>query len=157
MKSHVWRPLWVLLGVIALAFVARHFIVPSDFGVGERGFMYSFHRKSNEGEWKDFKVKYLTKEYCKECHDEKYESNMASKHREIECENCHGPAIDHPEDPEQLIIDTSRALCIRCHAYLPYPTSQRAEIRGINPEEHNPDEDCSMCHDPHEPDLEEWE
>jgi len=154
MKSHVWRPLWVLLGVIALALVARHFVVPSDFGVGERGFMYSFHRKSSEDDWKAFKVKYLTKEYCKECHEEKYESNMASKHKLIQCENCHGPAIDHPDNPAKLVIDKSRALCIRCHAKLPYLTSHRGEIKGINPDEHNPGEECSTCHDPHKPDME---
>ena len=154
MKSHVWRPLWVLLGVIALALIARHFVVPPDLGVGVRGFMYGFHRKSNEDEWKAFKVKYLTKEYCKECHEEKYESNMASKHGIIQCENCHGPAIDHPDNPEKLVIDKSRALCISCHAKLPYPTSKRGEIKGINPDEHNPGEECSTCHDPHKPDME---
>jgi hypothetical protein len=154
MKSHVFRPLWVFLGIIILTLFARQIIVPSDFGVGERGFMYGYHRLSNDDEWKDFKVKYLSKEYCEECHEDNYESNMSSKHKIIECENCHGAAIDHPEDPETLTLDTSRALCIRCHAYLPYPDSLRGSIRGIDPEEHNADEECVECHDPHEPDLE---
>jgi predicted CXXCH cytochrome family protein len=153
MKSHVWRPLFVVLGALALAMVARYFIVPRDFGVGERGFMYSFHRMSNEDEWKAFKVKYQGKEYCGECHEEKYEANMGSKHKIIQCENCHGPAIDHPEDPEKLTINRSRALCIRCHAALPYPTSHRKDLPAIDPAEHNPDEKCAECHDPHEPDL----
>ncbi len=83
MKSHVLRPLWVFLVIIVLTLIARQYIVPSDFGVGERGFMYGFHRLSNNDEWKAIKVKYLTKEYCKECHDEKYETNMASKHKVI--------------------------------------------------------------------------
>ena len=155
MKSHVLRPLWVFLAVIGLTLFARQFIVPSDFGVGERGFMYSYHRLSNDDEWKAFKVKYRSKEYCKECHEDQYESNMASKHRIIQCENCHGAAIDHPEDPEALDIDTSRDLCIRCHSYLPYPDNPRGDINGIDPEEHNVDEECVMCHDPHEPDIEE--
>jgi hypothetical protein len=155
MKSHVLRPLWVFLAVIALTLFARPFIVPSDFGVGDRGFMYSYHRLSNDDEWKAIKVKYLSKEYCKECHEDQYESNMASKHNIIQCENCHGAAIDHPEDPEMLVIDTSRKLCIRCHSYLPYPDNPRGDINGIDPEEHNVDEECVMCHDPHEPDIEE--
>lgn len=153
MKSHVWRPLFVALGVIVLALIARKFVVPGDFIVGERGFMYGFHRASNEQEWKDFEIKYQTKEYCGECHEEKYETNMASKHKIIECENCHGPALEHPEDPEKLIINRSRAQCLRCHAYLPYPTSLRAELKGINPAEHNVEFQCAECHDPHEPDL----
>lgn len=153
MKSHVWRPLWVVLGVIGAVLLLRPLIVPSDFVVGERGFMYGYHRKSNEDEWKAFKVKYQSKEYCKDCHEDKYNANMASKHKIIQCENCHGPAIDHPENPEKLIIDKSRDLCIRCHSRLPYPTSMRANIKGINPSEHNAEYECSTCHDPHSPDL----
>lgn len=153
MRSHVWRPLWVVLGFIGLIFLVRPLIVPSDFGVGERGFMYSYHRKSNVDEWKAFKVKYQGKEYCKDCHEDKYNSNMSSKHKFIQCENCHGPAIDHPENPEKLVIDRSRELCIRCHSYLPYPSSMRANIKGINPSEHNPESECSICHDSHKPDL----
>lgn len=142
-----------MLAVIALALAARPLVVPSDFGVGERGFMYGFHRLSSEDEWKAFKVKYQTKEYCSECHEDHYKSNMASKHRVIQCENCHGPAIDHPENPEKLEINRDRLLCLRCHAYLPYPTSFRAKMKGIMDEEHNPDEPCAECHNPHEPDL----
>ncbi|OGL43250.1 MAG: cytochrome C [Candidatus Schekmanbacteria bacterium RBG_16_38_10] len=153
MKSHVWRPLWVAFGLVAVLLLARSFVVPSDFGVGERGFMYGYHRKSNEDEWKAFKVKYQTKEYCKDCHEERYKANMASKHKIIQCENCHSPAIEHPENPEKLIIDKSRALCIRCHAFLPYASSMRSKIKGINPSEHNPEDECSTCHDPHSPDL----
>lgn len=147
------RPLWVVLAVVGLVFAVRPMIVPSDFGVGERGFMYSYYRKSNEDEWKAYKVKYQTKEYCGECHVDMYESNMASKHKIIECENCHGPALDHPEEPEKLVIDRRRELCLRCHAYLPYPTSNRANIKGIMPSEHNEGMLCADCHDPHEPDL----
>jgi len=139
--------------VIGLTFLVRPLVVPSDFGVGERGFMYSYHRKSNEDEWKAFKVKYQSKQYCKDCHEDKYNANMSSKHKIIQCENCHGPAIDHPENPEKLVIDKRRELCIRCHSRLPYPTSLRATIKGINPTEHNPEYECSTCHDPHSPDL----
>ncbi len=153
MKSHVWRPLWVVLCVIGLTLLVRPLIVPSDFGIGERGFMYSYHRLSNEDEWKAFKVKYQSKEYCKDCHEDKYNANMASKHKIIQCENCHGPAIDHPENPEKLVIDKSRELCIRCHSRLPYPSSLRANLKGIDPSEHNVEYECSTCHDPHSPDL----
>lgn len=153
MKSHAWRPVSVAVGVIIIFLIVRSFMVPADHGINERGFMYGFYRKSNEQDWLNFKVKYQSKQYCEDCHEEHYELNMASKHKVIQCENCHGAAIEHPEDPETLAIDRSRELCIRCHSYLPYPTSYRAEIAGIDPAEHNPEETCSECHDPHEPDL----
>jgi len=156
MSSHVLRPLWVVIVIVILILVARYIVVPPDFGIQERGFMYGYHRKSNEDDWKAFKVKYRTRNYCKDCHPDKYESIMSSKHKIIQCENCHGPAIDHPEDPAKLVVNKSRSLCIRCHARLLYPRTRRAEIKGINPEKHNAGMECSMCHNPHKPDMEGW-
>ena len=40
MKSHVWRPLYVVLLIIGAVLVARKILVPSDFGIGARGYMY---------------------------------------------------------------------------------------------------------------------
>ena len=151
MKNHVLRPLFVVIGLVVLTLVIRTLYVPRDFGVWERGYMYGWHRKGNEEDWKNFKVKYQGKEYCKDCHGDKLASINKTPHRIIQCENCHGPAIDHPSDPPKLTIDKSRALCLRCHYPLPYPTSGRSKIRGIDPAVHNPDVDCATCHNPHNP------
>lgn len=153
MKNHVFRPLLVVVGLVAVVLIARTFLVPKDFGIGERGYMYGWHRKSNEEDWKAVKVKYKTAEYCKDCHPDKYSSIMKTPHAIIQCENCHGPAIDHPSEPQKLMIDRSRQQCLRCHFPLAYPTSWRANIRGIDPDKHHPDLECSMCHNPHNPDL----
>lgn len=154
MKSHVWRPLFVVVGIFALILIIRIFYVPKDFGVHERGYMYGWHRKSDEDWWKAFKVKYkFDNEYCKGCHDDKYSSIITTPHAIINCENCHGPALDHPTDPPRLNIDRSREQCLRCHTRLPYPTSGRANIRGVDPERHNPDIECVTCHNPHKPSL----
>jgi predicted CXXCH cytochrome family protein len=154
-KSHIWRPLFVVIGIVALILLARLVIVPDDFGVHERGYMYGFHRLGNEQEWKDFPSKYKTSAYCSECHDDKAADIESSPHGMIPCENCHGAAFNHPEDPERLTIDRSRDLCIRCHAQLFTPSSDRSEIPGIDPDQHNPGMECSECHNPHDPDLEE--
>lgn len=154
MKNHVFRPLLVVIGLVVIVLIARFFYVPSDFGSHERGYMYGWHRKGNEDEWKAFKVKYqFNNEYCKDCHGDKYETLMRSPHAVINCENCHGPAVEHPSDPAKLKIDKSREQCLRCHYPLPYPTSGRANIRGVDPQKHNPGVECSMCHNPHKPDT----
>jgi len=150
-KNHVWRPLFVVLGVVALILGLRVVMVPADFGVYERGYMYSWHRKGNEAEWQAVKVKYRTTAYCRECHADKYDDIKDSPHGAIMCENCHGPAGNHPDDPRSLDIDRSRALCARCHFKLPYRTSGRGSIRGINPETHHPEVECILCHYPHNP------
>lgn len=155
MKNHVLRPLYLVIVAVAALLVVRHFIVPSDFGVHGKNFTYGFHRLGNIDDWKNFKVKYRGKEYCRECHEEKVEENLSSPHSAIQCENCHSAAIDHPDDPKTMPIDTSRSLCLRCHAYLPYPQSHRSEMPAVDPEEHNTGEDCVDCHNPHNPSLED--
>ena len=151
MKSHVFRPLWIVFGIIGAVLIARLFYVPKDFGVHERGYMYGWYREGNIKDWENVKIKYQGSEYCKNCHPDKSESIAMTPHAIIQCENCHGPAIDHPSDPPKLTIDRSREQCLRCHYPLPYPTSGRANIRGIDPEKHNPDIECVMCHNPHKP------
>lgn len=155
MKKHVWRPLYVVIGIVALILLFRMVYVPSDFGAQERGYTFGFHRLGNEQDWKNFPAKYKNSEYCNECHDDKYSSIKASPHKMIQCENCHGPALNHPEDPEKLAINRSRNLCIRCHSELYMPSSGRNNIPGIDPQTHNAGMECSECHNPHNPSLED--
>jgi len=154
-KNHVWRPLYVVLALVAVILLARLVIVPDDFGIQDQGYMYGFHRLGNEQDWKNFPAKYKTTAYCNECHDDKVATLAASPHEMIPCENCHGAAFNHPEDPEKLPIDRSRDLCIRCHAALYTPSSGRSDIPGIDPDGHNEGFACSECHNPHNPSLEE--
>lgn len=156
-RNHVWRPLYVILGLVALLLLFRAFYVPDDFGVHGSSFMYNYYRLGSEQEWKDWPVKYRDNdvEYCAMCHEHEVEIRSEDLHGIIACQNCHGPALDHPESPEALSIDTSRDLCLRCHTALPYTTSERKRIPGIISSEHNPDDECVGCHDPHNPSLEE--
>ena len=161
MKNHVWRPLLVVLGLVFAILAFRFFYVPNDFGSGKYGFMYSFHRFSNVEEWKSLEPKYRDTgrqnlhEYCMECHGDIVEIRTEDMHGMISCENCHGPALDHPEAPEKLLVDRSRDVCLRCHTFLPYATSDRKRIPGIDPQEHNPGMACVDCHNPHNPRLED--
>jgi len=154
-KRHVWRPLWVVIGLVVLILLFRLFYVPKDFGAQDRGYTFGFHRLSNEQDWKDYPAKYKDSSYCKECHDDKVASIETSPHGMIPCENCHGAARNHPEDPEKLTIDRTRDLCLRCHSQLYMPSSGRNDIPGIDPEQHNAGIECSECHNPHHPNLEE--
>ena len=159
MKSHVWRPLYVVIAFVVAILVFRYFYVPKDFGSGSRGFMYAFHRKSNEEEWKRQPVKYLDTgkqkmhEFCGKCHGNEVKVRREDLHGIIPCENCHGPALSHPEEPRKLTINRSRELCLRCHTSLPYTTSERKRIPGIDPKTHNVGLECVFCHDPHNPRL----
>ena len=151
MKWHVLRPVWVAIGVIAAIFVARLFLVPDDFGVHGQNFTYGYHRLSNIQEWQEFPVKYQGRQSCIECHRQNVRTVSRSPHRRVECENCHGPAGAHPDDVEYLPTNTDRELCLRCHAFLDYPNSSRAELPNINDRMHYRRRGCIECHNPHDP------
>ena len=163
MKNHVFRPLIVVIGLVVLVLIVRFFYVPKDFGVHERGYMYGWYREGNVEECKNsVKVKYQGSEYCKDCHADKYESISRSPHVIIQCENCHGPAVQsgpdgkpigiHPGQIDKLVIDRSRDLCLRCHnANLAYPSSGREKMLTVDPNDHNPGNACVDCHNPHSP------
>jgi len=147
---HVLRPLYVVLALAAIILIARIFLIPGDFGIHEQGYTYGWYRGSNITEWKNFTVKYQGREYCNTCHTDEARKLLSFPHKAIECENCHGPALSHPDDPPKLVLDRSRELCLRCHARLFYQNTQRSQIKGINPDQHNPGLQCVLCHNPHE-------
>lgn len=153
MRSHVLRPVLVVIAFIVILVIVRQIYVPSDFGVHARGYTYGWYRAGSIGDWKEVEVKYQGKQSCQPCHRQEYAHISDQPHSIIQCENCHGPAKDHPTDPPKLVIDRSRALCLRCHAKLLYPSSARSVIRGIDPKTHNPGFECVRCHIPHQPDL----
>jgi predicted CXXCH cytochrome family protein len=150
-RSHVLRPLFVAVALVLALLVFRQLYVPHDFGVHGSSFTYNWYRAANIQDWKAVTVRYQGREYCLPCHRDKFESLKGTPHALIQCENCHGPGLDHPSKRAKLPIDTTRALCLRCHAKLPYPTSARGQLRGIDPTTHNPGLACVTCHYPHHP------
>ncbi len=153
MRNHLFRPLFLVIGFVITVLVARYFAVPDDFGINGRNFTYGYYRLGSIEDWRQFPVAYRGRKYCIECHDEEARTITSSVHKAIQCENCHGPARKHPEDPERMQINRDRALCLRCHSALPYPSSQRAKLPGIDPSNHNPEAMCVDCHNPHNPVL----
>ncbi len=153
MKNHALRPLLVVIVIVLAVFVVRHYYVPSDFGVHSNGYMYGWYRGRDTWDWKLVTVKYQGKQTCTPCHRAQVDVISGTPHAIIQCENCHGPAQDHPSDPAKLTVDRSRALCLRCHTKLAYPSSARGGLRGIDPATHHPGVACVVCHDPHHPNL----
>lgn len=151
MKRHVLHPLWVAIGLVGLIFLGRMLLVPDDFGVHGDSFTYNFHRFSNIQEWEEFPVKYQGRDSCIECHNDNVRSIRRSPHKRVECENCHGPSGNHPDDVEYLPRNTERALCLRCHAFLDYPNTARADMPAVKDRLHKRRRECIECHNPHDP------
>ncbi|MDH3620435.1 MAG: nitrate reductase cytochrome c-type subunit [Gammaproteobacteria bacterium] len=152
MKRHVLHPLWVAIGVVGLILFARLLLVPDDFGVHGDSFTYNYHRLGNIEEWKNFPVKYQGTGTCLECHKDNARTHRRSPHKRVQCENCHGPAGNHPDDVEFLPLNKERAMCLRCHADLRYPESTaRSNLPAIVDRHHKRRRECVSCHDPHDP------
>lgn len=154
MGNHVWRPLIIVFCVVAAILTARHFFVPKDFGIYDRGYTYGYHRKSNEEEWKNLPAQFIGNQACDNCHKPESSLHSGSLHAIIPCENCHGPGANHPGPKAmKLSIDRDRSLCLRCHQKLAYPTSKRGTLKGIQSDQHFKDFPCVQCHNPHKPNL----
>ena len=152
MKRHVLHPLWLAIALVGLILLARQFMVPDDFGIHGDSFTYNYHRLGNVQEWKDFPVKYQGNESCLECHEDNVKKHRRSPHKRVQCENCHGPSGNHPDDVEYLPLNKERGLCLRCHADLGYPASSaRSDLPAIVDRRHKRKRECVSCHNPHDP------
>ncbi|MBI5094564.1 MAG: hypothetical protein HZB26_19290 [Candidatus Hydrogenedentes bacterium] len=93
---------------------------------------------------------------CLQCHDGRsaidQRSQLESKHRNVACEDCHGPGYAHVRNggrggllianPRDLPFDQSYDLCNRCHTanVAGYVQSKHATEKGAR---------CIDCHDVH--------
>lgn len=87
---------------------------------------------------------------CRTCHAEQYEAKYDGKHRDVACENCHGPAIEHASDVDAAVPPKprEREACLDCHGY---DASRPNGFPQVDPQAHNPRKRCIVCHDPHDP------
>jgi hypothetical protein len=89
---------------------------------------------------------------CTECHAEQVKAQYASFHRNIGCENCHGPSAQHAAGDKSAAAaprrQKDREFCLACHAY---NTSRPNGFPQVDPQEHNARKQCVRCHDPHDP------
>ncbi len=120
--------------------------VPDTFGE------YGHYRASAVEEIASQEIVYAGHEACNDCHDDIFETKQESKHRDVSCEACHGPAADHIEAPDEFTptAPRGRGYCPLCHGYNP---SRPSGFPQILPKTHNPGKACMTCHDPHSPVL----
>jgi len=87
---------------------------------------------------------------CRECHEEQFQEKYGGAHRNIGCENCHGPSAAHAadENAEKPPRPREREFCLRCHAY---DASRPNGFPQVDPQEHKPGKKCLSCHEAHDP------
>jgi cytochrome c553 len=87
---------------------------------------------------------------CRECHEEEFQAKYAGAHRNIGCENCHGPSALHATDENAELPRKPRERpdCLVCHAY---DSSRPNGFPQVDPQQHKPGKRCVSCHDGHDP------
>ena len=134
-----------VFGLAILALIAaRFFLIPDSFG--ELG----HYRAAALDTIAAHEKKYAGQQECALCHGRIADRRLASNHRGVACESCHGPGAAHVANPIEVkpTIPRQREFCQRCHAYNP---SRPTGFPQIDPVAHNPMTPCMNCHDPHEP------
>ena len=137
------RILILIVTVVALYMLARHFLVPASFG------QYGWYRGNALQELRALPTSYAGRAACLECHADVAKKMDESSHKSIACESCHGPNQPHADDPTTtpLKIEDPR-FCLRCHQANP---SRPARFPQIDSAEHNAGKPCMECHLPHAP------
>ncbi len=131
---------------IGLFLVARYFLVPKSFGE------YGHYRGLSLAENQDRPSHYVGQAACNDCHDDIMAIKTANEHKTISCETCHGPGQAHVNSSDTLPLKPSgRDFCARCHTLNAARTAEN--IAQVNPQEHNTGQNCTECHNPHNP----WE
>jgi hypothetical protein len=72
------------------------------------------------------------------------------EHATLSCLICHGPGLEHTEDPntENILKQGSREFCGLCHQInAARPTDV---VTQVDISEHNTGLDCIDCHNPHQ-------
>ena len=145
MPAQIKRLLILTFVLVAAFLLFRSLMIPDTFG------QYGHYRGASLDEIKALDVKYLGEAACLDCHEEYGDMKGEDLHAEISCESCHGPGWKHVEEPapENIVVPSGREFCALCHEENA-ARSNRA-VAQISLNEHNPDNSCVECHNPHAP------
>ena len=137
-----------LFGVgIAVFFVMRGLLVPSDFG------RYGHYRAGALADNAKKAPMYAGKPACLDCHSDVADAQKGSHHAAVRCEACHGPLAAHADNPDVKPIKPAAAhLCLTCHRAI---AGRPEKFPQIDPDEHAGGVECTSCHRPHHPEQEE--
>src|SRR6266496_309716 len=107
--QHVLRVALVFASGFAAFLVARHMLIPKDFGV------YGYYRAGALNDIKAKPIAYAGRAACEDCHAGTYDPPDTdsktpvvltaddllkdNKHTRLSCEACHGPLAVHANDP----------------------------------------------------------
>lgn len=142
------KRLSLVFAVIFGAFlILRVILTPVSFG--EKGHYRALALQENT----EHEFRYMGNESCTECHTLETEMLASDLHADLSCEACHGPAYLHNSNPDSfpLLKPEGKLFCGKCHEKNAARPTDYINQKIIA--EHNPEYQCTECHNPHKP----WE
>jgi len=137
--------LFIIFGFIVAIFIAvRYFAKPDSF------YQYGHYRGKALTEIAGKETKYAPRGACADCHDAEFAANKAGPHSVISCQTCHGPAVEHVNDPSTSNITKPTVLktCVRCHEA---NKARPKRFPQVQIPDHNDGKTCNKCHNVHNP------
>lgn len=136
--------------MIALAYAAaRYLLTPDSFGA------YGFYRGDALAERAMLPLSYGGEKSCAECHEKINLQIANSSHRDLGCENCHGPSQAHVVKSKDESLNPPKLhksdFCLRCHLD---NQSRPGKFPQIEEPDHSEGDSCFDCHQPHNPEEE---
>ena len=130
---------------VSLFLVMRHFLVPPTFG------QFGHYRGASLEDNADHEIRYAGMQACLECHQDTEDLKAQDVHAGIHCEICHGAGQKHVLSTEgaDILKPSGRAFCGLCHQK--NAARPASAIVQIDLASHNPDQNCTECHNPHQP------
>ena len=145
MPTQLKRLIPLFIVFIGLFLIVRSLLIPDSFG------QYGHYRGDALIDIAELELVHASKQDCYDCHDDIREMLENDVHAGLSCLICHGPGLEHVENPETDNIqkNSGREFCGRCHDQ---NAARSAEVVcQVDIKTHNPEiEDCIDCHNPHE-------
>lgn len=145
MPPQLKRLIPIFIVFVGLFLLIRHFLVPDTFGE------YGHYRGNALIDISSKELVHASNSMCVDCHDDIQAIIENDVHAGLSCVICHGPGIEHVNDPtpENIVKQGTRDFCGKCHEI---NAARPADvITQIDLSEHNIEtNDCIDCHNPHE-------
>ena len=134
----------VLIAAVAVFLLLRRAIIPPAFG------QYGHYRPGALDMVRQRPVSFAGQDSCIACHDDEANARAAGRHIHVACEACHGPQVQHANDPGAIKpqLPNVAKLCRGCHEK---DAAKPKDFPQVVTTEHMGDMPCNSCHKPHNP------
>lgn len=145
-QQAVFRVGIILATIIVVFGFLKWLAVPSTFG------QYGRYRGDSISEATSLPINFAGgNQACGKCHQKDLNYISQGEHGTMDCQSCHGPAVEHIKNPAAgyTKVKGTAEFCGACHQKIAGRSKQ--DIATVTLQIHSGGVECVKCHDPHQP------